>query len=105
MVPDLLVVNNQVVDVLDTWEYNGTTVAKVQGGHIGGFVEVPENPKEPSFQVYCEECGHYEELPDGRTELVDFKANTVNNEGSARVLADIHELKSGHNPDIRQVAD
>lgn len=94
----------EVVDVLDSWTHRGGTYAKVEGDHLSGFVEVPENPRSPDAVLVCTECGHYEEDERGHERLVDIKQRRMNSESSAEMIADIHECLTGHRGDVELVA-
>jgi hypothetical protein len=101
MAPDSIIVmddaRRMVGDILETYSHGGATFAKVRTGPgQTDFVELPDNPETANYLLYCHECGHPEEQPDGSTEHVGEKEHVCAHEGNARVLRRIHEAKHGH---------
>lgn len=86
-------------DVIETYTHRGIDVAKVQVRGQTAFVEMPDNPKQPTVTVACTECGH-DEMVDGETKRVDEKAHECTHEGNAELLARIHAIKTGHSPTV-----
>lgn len=111
MVPDNLVVethdgNRKKATVLETFNHRGDTFARVAvdpqtrvGSPFEGFVKVPDNPETPKTKLYCEECGHVEEV-DGVEQLVDTKDVDFNHRSNAEICKSIHETKTGHSPTL-----
>lgn len=94
-----LIVNGEVAEVLDIWTHHGVDYAKVEGRTVSGFVEVPENPRAPRHQLVCEECGRHENpLTDEPGPLK--KQPVFDHRGNAELMAKIHNVKTGHDPEI-----
>lgn len=49
-----------------------------------------------SFKLVCEECGHRNH----NGKLVDIKEREVNSQSNAELLATIHRVKTGHDPEV-----
>lgn len=51
------------------------------------------------YVLECTECGSYDEEA-GR--MTGIKQHRLNNEGSAETLAQIHRIKTGHEPVVKE---
>lgn len=78
----------ETCDVVETYEHGSKRFAKVEGPTISGFVEVPQNPEQPRYELLCKDCE---------------KEHELNHEGSANLLRRIHEIKTNHQPSVETV--
>lgn len=79
--------------------------AHVVADQFEGWVEVPENPAEPTPVLVCEDCGHMAEDPKtGMMYLADVKENECNHVENAELLAQAHRIKTGHSPRVERRA-
>lgn len=96
--------HSEVCTVEETVETSSTVYARVEGEHLGGWVEVPDNPATPKHVLICEDCGR-EPHPDPDKVGPLRKENSLNHRGSAEVLKSIHEtLRPSHSPRIEKRA-